>query len=1148
MSDSVRISQTLPDRASLNYAILRESGMELIRQLAKETWTDHNVHDPGITLLEAFSYAITELGFRLQLDVADLLRSGENHALPNLVPVHRALPSSPITSDDLRKVLLDHHLISEAWITSEADSEVPFYESIVIDPSEPPFTYAAGLPRVRLRGLYEVMLAFEEREWNSNTYSLEVVLGDNRFLLDVALPYWDEPEAVPFRQDITVDSVVMLDSGNGVWRALTEPQSYFGTLQINYTDSSGASSINLWILLRINEDLEQPAFVIPGILAAAQSLVETPNNLIERFAERVRAAYRGVLQVQQYVESWRNLCEDPVRLKVARVQEIAIRARIEVTGSTDLERLLAEIFLAIDLALNPPVRFSTLAEMSAQGKTPEELYNGPLLHHGFLSNTDVDALADSDRIYTSDILRIIMRLRSLTGTDIVTQENPTGRDIVAVTDLALSNFVNNRPITSNAQDCLRLVEVERYRPRLSLAKSRIHFVRDDIDVHYDLRRVEVLFAEMQNQQQLATRPQTFSPVWPVQPGENLPVEDYFAFQNDLPRIYGVGETGVPQSAGKEEQVRMLQMKGYLLLFEQFLADLTAQLGNINRFFSADPEEQSTYFTRTLLDLPHLEKLVKRFPMGGDWLRYVADPNNSYQVALQAAVESRDQFLDRRNRMLDHLLARHGEAIVTWAQELHRWAQQELLEAAIPQTDLLTQMEIRRQEVNARLIRDKAAFLAAVPELNAAKLQAFGNPLQRRPEILQLERFVDAFHWILVLDGEQRLRSVDGFSTTAAAMISAEAAVVLATQIEFYAVINAGGGRRRYQLRDGAGDSARVVGESLRTWTTENAAQNALEATAALFLTLRLENAIMPLEQRIAYFIGLRHPVRKRLYTPINSFFEIYNETDSDGIIEKRWRLWSLPGYNGHVLLSSVYHFVAPTDAAAIALAEASIQLVLRYGLDEWNYHISSAGSDTFNFALLHPNGEPIALRNPPIPSVAEAEAMIRQTIEHLYQHYSLEGFHTVEHLLLRPRQVGDSFLVLPSSESELKRDPYSQQLSLVFPSGYARDFSVNSNPVSRVAAPPHRFRDPEFRRHTERIVQQACPAHLLPKIYWVDRHIPSDPSSPTTFDTFPSCFEHFENAYFNWLETQIIPGIAASVVRSAREALIISLNGVANDE
>ncbi|NJL49369.1 MAG: hypothetical protein HC929_20395, partial [Leptolyngbyaceae cyanobacterium SM2_5_2] len=120
MNDPLRLSPTPPARPSLNYGLLREKGLELIRQYAGESWTDHNIHDPGITLLEAFCYAMTELGFRIQQDLPDLLRSGEAYGQPNLVPAHQVLPTAPITLADLRWVLLDHPLVQEAQISLPA--------------------------------------------------------------------------------------------------------------------------------------------------------------------------------------------------------------------------------------------------------------------------------------------------------------------------------------------------------------------------------------------------------------------------------------------------------------------------------------------------------------------------------------------------------------------------------------------------------------------------------------------------------------------------------------------------------------------------------------------------------------------------------------------------------------------------------------------------------------------------------------------------------------------------------------------------------------------------------------------------------------------------------------------------------------------
>ena len=1299
MTDTTRLSQSPPPRLSMNYAALRENGMELIRQYAGESWTDHNVHDPGITLLEAFCYAITELGFRIQQDIPDLLRSSERYTLANLPPAYQMLPSAPVTVEDLRQILLDHPDIREAQITLDTAGEVDFYEApdIALNSEESPsveapcpFLYHVEsgdtVKRVVLKGLYNVMVVFQEPDWNSNVYIPLSVEEETSAppSYEIALPYWDDPEVMPFRTGIvdSINAVTMQSLGSGFWRALDEPQSYFGNLQISYGNDT---TLTLWVVLRIADSLAPSSSETSDILGDAKDALEMvgDNSLIQQFAERLQASYAAALQVQQYIDIWRNLGEVPVRLQVARQQEIGIRARIEVANSTDLEQLLANIFVAIDLVLSPPIMFSSLEELRQRGETPETLFDGPLLRHGFLAETENIPLTRSGKIYTSDILRLIMQLRDGSGGDLIAQENPTGRDIVAVSDLALSNFINNRSITINAQDCLTLVDMQRYRPRLSLAKSRITFVRNNLDIPYDPGRVQNLIEKLQQPQDTPDQAQLFPPVWPVPLGDLLPIDDYFPLQNDLPRIYGVGEAGTPTSAGKVGQSRTLQTKGYLLLFEQFLADLAAQLGHINNFFSASPQEQSTYFAHALFDVLGTEKLLKGFSGERDdaWRSYIADLNNPYRQALQAAAESSSQFLDRRNRMFDHLLARQGETMITWAQELRRWGQKDLIESLAEislTTDVLQKaMEQRRQDINARLIQDKANFLATAPDLNASRLQALGHPLRWSRELLQMEQVNNGFRWQWILNNEVRLQSVA--ETQVEAFFEAEAVAVLAVQSDLYRVVEGEDERYRYQLTttiDSADEGVRILGESLQTWTNSNEAAMALTRTVELFSMLRLETSFTSMERRIAHLTGIRNQERRRLINPLyavdptvtgedtedgldaGGYFQIYDESDNDSVIEKRWRLWALPDRSGEVLLSSVFHFEATDNSQAIANAYASIQQVIRYGMDKWNYYVSPAGETTVNFELRHPNfdylptdsePEALALYNPPMASEAEAQAAIRKTLKHLYTLYSAEGFHLVEHILLRPRLSGngyelvflsleniddlpqagqsqvivarvdgsyhvrifdetearvvdtannelnddflpdeillqqleaafnnppldhqaratllqriassagyiiaDYFLELPSEQSKTgwDQDPYSQQLSFIFPSGYGRDFLTEaSEPVVQRDVPPHRFRDREFRRHVERVVQQSCPAHLQPHIYWVDRQDPQ-PVQPITFaPLIPETatdisFDQFESIYFTWLNTQLIPGISTNEQVIARNQMILAMNAL----
>jgi hypothetical protein len=1141
VNDTVHISAAPPARTSMNYSALREGGMEWIRLWAKESWTDHNVHDPGITLLEAFSYAMTELGLRLNLDVADLLRSGEAHAEPQLEPAHRVLPSGPVNAADLRRVLLDHPLVSDVQIFQPASSEVAFYE---LPGGNPPLTYTAGTPRVRPDGLYEVLVELSQGELNSNTYASQVVFDDQTYDIEIALPFWDDPEAAPFRQPATAMTSISMILDNGVaWRPLPEEQTYYGRLNIAYTDANATpGSIESWALLRITTQLIQPGAVLPGILDEAQAAVQanTAAGPVPRFALRARGAAIGVEELRSYLSGWRNLGEQAVRIGLARVQDVSVRARLEVSGGIDIEKLLARIFMDIDAELTPRVRFRSLAERRAAEADSADLFEGPLLRRGFLGGGD--NISYPRVIYSSDILRIIMRRRSGEGGDVVTQENPAGRDIVAVTNLALGNFINNRPITVGAVDCLHLVEIERFLPRLSIAKSRIVCVRNDSVVSYDLSRVQALYDELQAQSQAVAVTADPSPIWPVVPGEAMQVQDYVPLQNELPATFGVGEAELPDSAGPERHAAVKQLQGYLFMFEQLLGDVTAQLGNINRFFSADAGDTPSYFVRRPFELPGAQSLLRRFPAGEDWKAFIADPDNPVLGALRDAVESRERLLDRRNRMLDHLLARQGEDAAALGQEMHRWARAELLAASLPPAQQEARIAERREAANARLLRHKAVLLRDSPELNALRLLANSNRLMADASLLRVEPVSTGFRWHLSAGGPELLRGMAPAASGAAAAIAGERAMVLAGRASNYTVLNLGGGQHQLNLMDGngTGAGALAIGESEQIFASPGAANTALAAMALEFSALRLESSASPFERKVAHQSGIRDTRRRRALRPTNEFFEIIDDPPGGGLFGKRWELHELSGNAGAVLLVSPIRYEAPADPQAIALAEQGIRQVLRYGLDEWNYQIVPAGGNTFQLELRDPAGVVFARLQTALATSADARGALDAIVAHLYSAFGAERMHLVEHLLLRPRLNGDTLLSLPEGETARERDPYSQRISLVLPSGFARDFSLTPATATLIKTTPDRFREPEFRRHFAGMVGRDCPAHLSPTIYWVDRQALGTPPSNASFDTF-------EARYFDWLDSVLIPGADPAAIGLARNRLVEALNAIADD-
>jgi hypothetical protein len=111
-----------PQAGGLDYQRLRARGQELLEKLAGEIWTDYNEHDPGVTTLEQLCYALTELSYRAQSPVEDLLtaRAGASidaHGQALFAP-QAILPCSPITAGDYRKLIADRvAAVGNVWLT-----------------------------------------------------------------------------------------------------------------------------------------------------------------------------------------------------------------------------------------------------------------------------------------------------------------------------------------------------------------------------------------------------------------------------------------------------------------------------------------------------------------------------------------------------------------------------------------------------------------------------------------------------------------------------------------------------------------------------------------------------------------------------------------------------------------------------------------------------------------------------------------------------------------------------------------------------------------------------------------------------------------------------------------------------------------------
>lgn len=110
-----------------DFQVLRREGLKHIGDLSGKIWTDHNTHDPGVTILEVLCYALIDLGYRTTLPMEDLLAgpqaapaaSGEDADRlrhENFFTPLEILSCNPTTVFDYRKLLLDVDGVRNAWL------------------------------------------------------------------------------------------------------------------------------------------------------------------------------------------------------------------------------------------------------------------------------------------------------------------------------------------------------------------------------------------------------------------------------------------------------------------------------------------------------------------------------------------------------------------------------------------------------------------------------------------------------------------------------------------------------------------------------------------------------------------------------------------------------------------------------------------------------------------------------------------------------------------------------------------------------------------------------------------------------------------------------------------------------------------------
>ncbi|HET6255442.1 MAG TPA: hypothetical protein VFE32_15285 [Puia sp.] len=518
MIESLSISRRQRPTPAEDYQFLRRQGIKLIEDLCGKNWTDYNAHDPGITLLEAYCFALTELGYRTSFDMKDLLTapSGEpedRHSV--LYAPERILPSNPVTLADYRKLVADIAGVRNAWVEKSDEYEIPIYVGEGKDGYVLTYEAGHGIAFLRLKGLLHVRVEFEEE-----------VIREKR-----------EEE----------------------------------------------------LLRRVTEKLHHH----------------------------------------------RNLCEDIIGVKAVDYEPFTLEAEIKVKEGCDIDLVTAQVYQAIRNLFSPAINFYSPDQLKERGYVMEELFEGPVLQHGFIDGKELDDTALNE-VQLSDVIRQITAIGG----------------VIAIERLSIPASASG-PFP-DFDEWLRQLRDQQKTPRLDTEASVIQFSRSG-DRHRgvaekkpDMARVRALLNYLLAGDK-KVKLKTYRHDWAPPAGEYMDAGDYFPFQRSLPACYRMDEEFTAADAEMDEGRRsVLRLRGFLYLFEQLLANALSQVAHVRELFSMDATVGSTYFTQIPKEIHNWQALFVHL--------------SQFEKQSGELQESLTTKLNRRNAMLDHLLGRFGEEL------------------------------------------------------------------------------------------------------------------------------------------------------------------------------------------------------------------------------------------------------------------------------------------------------------------------------------------------------------------------------------------------------------------------------------------------------------------------------------------------------
>lgn len=350
--------------------------------------------------------------------------------------------------------------------------------------------------------------------------------------------------------------------------------------------------------------------------------------------------------VRNQMLKFRNICEDFGDIEIIRPVQVGLCLELVLDDSIQSEKQLHECKIAqriydlMDQYISPCLPYHTIPELLANGKTPAEIYQGKTPRLGFIDTEELKNYHRKTEIRRSDVAALILTIPGVKGI----------KHLHFVVD---DSWIKNKIVDKDENHIILLTPTTHhlsFSPHFYEGKNNPGEVLNEVVFFRDwfpftLSKED---AEIGHNRRMVIK--NLDVTLPSISSRYRQTNKYRSFQDLLPETYLLKRDWAGKLENKKQNVDKFQLRAYLTFFDQLLADYLAQLDSVQEFFSikANQHVDPTYYYMALSDqeVCDVEKVIKEQKSG-----YAEDD---------------DKAMERKNRLLNHLLARFNDSFACYA--------------------------------------------------------------------------------------------------------------------------------------------------------------------------------------------------------------------------------------------------------------------------------------------------------------------------------------------------------------------------------------------------------------------------------------------------------------------------------------------------